>query len=166
MSRPSGNSKVSKASKAVAVGAAVALPFTLAACGGESTAGPERGADVEDVSEDDWFDTNDYIGEKVTVSSTVLSTLSSHAFVLAGEEYGDDSLLVLTKSDISDLVPGMAVQVTGTVRTFTYSEYVDPYGLDAVDPALFEPYEEEEFLAAKKIDKTIDTATPTAPATS
>lgn len=115
---------------------------------------------MESITEEDWFSTEQYVGEKVTVSSTVLRTLSAQAFVLAGEDYGDDSLLVLSKNEMSNLEPGMEIKVTGVVRVFNYDEYVEPYGLYGAGP-LYEPFESEEFLVAKKIDKSIEGPTST-----
>lgn len=55
------------------------------------------------------------------------------------------------------------MQVTGTVRSFIYDDYAGDYGF--ADEGLYEPYGDEEFIEATKVDKTIDSAAPTAETT-
>ncbi len=42
--------------------------------------------------------------------------------------------------------------MTGTVREFNYDQYVTEYGL-AQDETLYEPYDNEQFLVAKNVDR-------------
>jgi hypothetical protein len=142
-----------RVSQWVVVGAAALLPFSLAACGDDS-AGPETGADVEDITEEEaYFADDQFLGETVTVSAEVTQVLSPTSFELAGEDRGDESLLVTSAAEVQDLREGEVVQVTGEVSKFVYVDDADEYGL--ADAGLYEPYESEEFLAASNVDKTV-----------
>lgn len=144
--------------------AAVALPFSLAACGNDDdTAGPERGTSVEDITEEDqYFADDQYVGEEVTVSAEVEEVLSPQSFRLDGGDWGDESLLVVSAQQAKDLQEDDVVQVTGTVREFTFDDFNNEYGLD--DPGIYDEYDQEEFLVASKVEVTVDStpaATPT-----
>lgn len=137
----------------VAVCAAALLPFSVAACD-EDSAGPETGADVEDVTEDDnYFGTDEHLGETVTVSAEVTDVISPTSFELAGDDWGDESLLVTSATEVQNLNEGDVVQVTGEVGQFIYGDYSEEYGL--ADVGMYEPYEEEEFLAATSVDTSV-----------
>ncbi|WP_368680555.1 hypothetical protein R1X32_10135 (plasmid) [Rhodococcus opacus] len=58
--------------------------------------GPATGVDVEDVTEEDYFGTDEFVGESVTLSAEVTDVLGQRSFELAGGR-GDESLLVLTE---------------------------------------------------------------------
>lgn len=144
----------SHVSKVVAAAAAALLTATAAGCS-EDTAGPETGADVEDVTEEDYFGSDDFVGETVTLSAEVTDVLSPRSFELAGDDWGDDSLLVLTQQQ-ADVQEGDVIQVTGTVEEgFTYDDNVDPYALG--DAGIYGAYDEENFLASATVDKTVET---------
>ncbi|SFQ73073.1 hypothetical protein SAMN05421810_11537 [Amycolatopsis arida] len=128
-----------------------ALPLVLAGCD-EDSAGPETGADVEDVTEDDYFGTNEYVGETVTVSAAVTDVINPRAYVLGGQAYGDESLLVLYAEGNQDVREGTTVRATGTVRQFRHADYVEPYGL--VDEGRVAGFADEEFLVADRIQIT------------
>lgn len=146
--------------KVIAALAAAVLPLSLTACGDDDTAGPETGTDVEDITEDDqYFDGDQFVGEEVTVSAEVEEVLNQQSFVLDGGGWGDESLLVVS-ADTMKLQEDDVVQVTGTVREFTYDDYADEYGLVA-DPGVYDDYSEEEFLEASSIDTTPESPAPT-----
>ena len=147
-----GHNSSSRLKRLVMVSAAVLLPFGVVACG-DDTAGPETGTDVEDVNENDYFGPDGLVGQEVTVSAEVTDVFGGKAFELGGEDYGDDSLLVLSGKDVQDVKMGDVVQVTGTVRDFTYDEYAADYGL--ADPGPYTPYGDEEFLVAKDINMDV-----------
>lgn len=144
---------------------AAALPLSLAACGNDDdTAGQESGTAVEDITEEDqYFADDQYVGEQVTVSAEVEEVLSPQSFRLDGGDWGDESLLVVSAPRAKDLQDDDVVQVTGTVREFTYDDYANEYGLD--DPGIYDEYDEEEFIEASKVDVTVDSTTPGTPTT-
>jgi hypothetical protein len=139
-------------SRIVVAGMAALLPLSVAACD-EDTAGPETGADVEDITEDDYFGDDEFLGESVTVSAEVTDIVSGKAFEIGGAEFGDESLLVVHDTAVPNLEVGTAVQASGTVRQFRYDEFVGSYDLG--DPLLYEPYGEEEFLLASIVDTDV-----------
>jgi hypothetical protein len=119
------------------------LPLSLAAaCGG--------GADVQDVTENEnIFHDEEYIGQTVTVTAKVTGVIGAKSFAIGGQEYGEDSLLVLTEKGTADVHKGEVAHVTGKVERFTFDDYVDLYGLD--DERDFEAYHDKQILIAESI---------------
>lgn len=95
---------------------------------------------------DDFFTEPTYLGQTVTVTATVTAVLGSTSFVLGGDQYGDESLLVVSAQDMT-VGSGDQVRVTGTVERFGYGAYADRFGL-AEDATDYVPFEGEEFLVA------------------
>ena len=171
----------------------VALAALLAACNDDS-AGPETGADVEDVAQEEPVaeepleeeptaedpadvegtveeeatgetgladEAQSFVGQQVTVSATISEVVSPAAFRIGGEDFGGQSLLVLSApaADFTDLgleldqelVDSEAVvQVTGTVRQFDIAEFEEEFGVD-YDDAVFEPFEGENVIVADRV---------------
>lgn len=110
----------------------------IAACGGES-AGPEQGADVEDIQQQDqteafderrFFENpDDFVGQQVTVSGKVTEVLRPRAFRLSGEDVGATPLLVVSAQE-ANVDEGQVARVTGTVRRFDIPEWVREFGRD------------------------------------
>jgi outer membrane lipoprotein-sorting protein len=107
-------------SKAAALMATVA--FVLVGCGG-ATAGPETGADVEDIQDETTDesvpfhrDIETFVGQEVTVSAEVREIISPNAFTIADENA--EPLLVVYDGS-AQITVDTPIQVTGTVhRTF------------------------------------------------
>ncbi|PXY22661.1 hypothetical protein [Prauserella muralis] len=125
-------------------------PLGAVACGNDDSAGGEQGADVEDIAENDYFGDEQYVGQTVTVSANVTNVLNQRSFVLSGEDYGDDSLLVVARKARKNVQEGDVVQVTGKVRQFRYDQYNQDFALGEAD--LYSPYDSEEFLVANRIN--------------
>jgi hypothetical protein len=128
----------------------VALPVTAASCGvGDGievpTTAPLRPSPEIGAITDPFFSNDAYIGRTVTVTAEVTKVITDRSFVLTGDEYGDDSILVLSAPDI-DAERGKEVTVTGVVRKFTYGAYFDDYDLGGADS--YEDFDAEEFLEA------------------
>ncbi|WP_216216744.1 hypothetical protein [Amycolatopsis aidingensis] len=132
--------------RAVAAASAALLALGLTGC---DSAGPEHGADLEDVAEEDYFDGTKYLDEQVTISAEVSDVINPRAFELGGHEYGDESLLVLY-AEGADVHKRELVQATGTVRQFRYADYLEPYGL--VDEGRYDAFRDEEFLVAERVE--------------
>ncbi|MEV4703170.1 hypothetical protein [Actinoplanes sp. NPDC049316] len=81
----------------------------------------------------------------VTVTAEVSKVITDRSFVLTGEEYGDDSLLVLSAPGI-EAERGEEVTVTGVVGKFAYGAYFNDYDLGSADS--YEDFDAEEFLVA------------------
>lgn len=142
----------------------------LTACGGDDTAGPETGTDVEDIQEEDvaagpydgvydsafYEDIESYEGEEVTVSADVNEIISSTSFTIAGTEDTDvESLLVVSATEVSGLEPDLTVAVTGTVqKAFDLPTVEEDLGVDLDDP-LYEAYDQEPYIEATMIDTSV-----------
>lgn len=134
----------------VAAGAVLLMPLAATACGDDS-AGPETGADVQEIADTGYFASDEYVGQTVTVSAEVTEVLSPSSFELGGVGYGDESLLVIS-AERADVRDGEVVKVTGKVEEpFDYHYYSNSYGLNE-DSNLYERYGEENFLVADSVE--------------
>lgn len=127
-----------------------ALPLAAGSCGvGDGTevptTAPVQPSPPVGAITDPYFSNDAYIGRTVTVTARVSKVITDRSFVLTGEEYGDDSLLVLSAPGI-EAERGEEVTVTGVVRTFTYGAYFNDYDLGGADS--YEDFDAEEFLVA------------------
>ena len=147
---------------AAAVLAAVVGMGGLAACSDDS-AGPETGADVEDVADEpagadapSMDEADPMMGQTVTVSAEIEEVVADSAIRI-----GDENLLVLsagpTFEDMGfELVDGLVeddvvLQVTGTVGTLVFPDIEDEFGFDWDDEELVE-FEGERVLVASEVD--------------
>ncbi|ERT09662.1 hypothetical protein M595_0385 [Lyngbya aestuarii BL J] len=83
---------------------------------------------VEEVKEN----TEEYIGETVTISGEVENVVSLNSFVLEDEEnlFDEDEVLVISvENQLEPIVDGENVQVTGEVRRFEITELERDYDL-------------------------------------
>lgn len=143
--------KHNRASMLIATAGTALLALTGAVACSDSE-GPDEGADVEDIT-DDYFDNEEYVGQTVTVSAEVTDVIGPQSFELAGNDWGDESLLV-TSADNADVQQGNVVEVTGEVaEAFVYDTYAADYALG--DPGLYITYNEEKFLIADSINKDV-----------
>ncbi len=127
-------------------------PLALGACGDDEedippplptvTPDPEPSPELGDIT-DDYFSDASYVGRTVTVEGTVREVISRSSFVLAGEQYGDESLLVISAPTL-DVEVGRHVEVTGVVRTFGHENYADGY--DLADDTDYTEFDGEEML--------------------
>lgn len=121
---------------------AAVVPVSLAGCADDGTAGPERGVTVEEIQEPQYFYEGEYLGQEVTVSAAVTQVIGPGSFELAGREYGDDSLLVMTSGPVA-VSEGQVVSVTGTVGQYHRLAEGD-YAPGTYDR--YEKYETEAYL--------------------
>lgn len=119
---------------------ALACGPVLVGCGAEEdSAGPERGVTVDEIQEEQPYFEGDYLGQQVTVTATVTKVLAPTSVELAGRDYGDESLLVVT-AEPTEVTVGELVRATGIVgqyhlvieddpaQTGLYAEYnTEPY---------------------------------------
>jgi hypothetical protein len=95
---------------------------------------------------DDFFTEPTYLGQTVTVTATVTAILGPTSFVVGGDQYGDESLLIVSAPGM-EIGTGDQVRVTGSVERFGYGVYAERFGL-AEDATDYVPFEGEEFLVA------------------
>jgi hypothetical protein len=103
--------------KGMVVAGAAAVGALVAGCGDDRSAGPERGVTVDEVQENQYFYEGEYLGQVVTVSGAVTKTISNRTFEIDGEDYGEDSLLVITAEPVA-VAEGDVLRVTGTVGQY------------------------------------------------
>ena len=161
--------------RTAAIGAGLLLLPGLAACTNE-TAGPETGADVEDVQEGDlnegevtadddldpydgvygpdFYDSiTDYADTEVILSANVGEVFTDQAITIAGTDATSvDPLLVIHEEPVDDLVEGIPIQVTGIAyEEFAIADVEERTGLDLDDTQL-EEWEGEPYVEATQID--------------
>jgi len=123
----------------------------LAGCGSaddaDGSAGPERGASVEEIVEPDNFYEGEYLGRQVSVSAAVTAVIDARSIELGGAEFGEDSLLVMTTEPVTAKV-GEVVRATGTVGQFHRLAEND-YAPGTYDR--YEEYETEAYLYAATV---------------
>ena len=164
-------------SRAAAIGAGLLLLPALAACTND-TAGPETGADVEDVQEGDVSDEEvtadddidpydgiygndfydsivDYADTEVILSANVGEVLSDEAMTIAGtEDTSVEPLLVIHEEPVADLEADLTIQVTGIAyEEFEIADVEERTGLD-LDDEQFEEWEGEPYVEATQIDSS------------
>lgn len=117
-----------------------------------ATSSPEVGENIspQDVREN----TEDLVGQMVTVRSELEQTVGPNAFEIQDERlFGDESILVVnaTGAPLPDATEeGMEFQVTGEVRQFVATELQREYGLD-LQPELYAEYETRPAIVAESI---------------
>lgn len=137
----------------------------LAGCG-EETSGPEQGATVGEIQQDqepaeaaESEDVMSFVGQTVTVSADVNEIITPTAFTLGDDLFGEP-LLVVSGEPAPQLNPDSPVQVTGTVmQAFDLVAVESELGVD-FDDALFTDFDGEPYIVASNIDTTVDFTTP------
>ena len=162
------------ATTAVTRAAAIALLATGGVSGcteEEGSAGPELGADVEDVAEPPGGDEEPFeqgegeersalVGQTVTVSGEVTEVLAQGALRVGGED-GAESVVVLSAPYESFAPLGLddpqrlvdtdtVVQVTGTVRQLLLEPFQEEFGIE-YDTETFAPLEGANVLVADAV---------------
>jgi hypothetical protein len=119
------------------------LLVLAAACGGDSSAGPEAGVTIAELEENQYFYEGEYLGQTVTVSAAVSEVLAADRIEVNGGAYGDESLLVIAQHPL-DVAVGDVVRITGTVGQ--YHVTAEEEGVPPVQYDMYEDYESEEYL--------------------
>lgn len=79
--------------------------------------------------------------------------ISPHAFTLGGDRPGENPVLVVARTVPDDLLPGMTVQVGGTVKTFEIAGYEADLDLDLEDGE-YRDFDQEPAVLANTVDVT------------
>jgi hypothetical protein len=114
----------------------VVLQATMAGCHAESRAEPAPRPSVQ-------LGEREVIGRTVTVSGKIIRILTTESFVMATDEFGDLSLLVLSKT-ATGLVKGQTLTLDGNVQLFSYEAYRAQYALS--DRQAYAPFEGEKII--------------------
>ncbi|MBE9128290.1 MULTISPECIES: hypothetical protein [unclassified Coleofasciculus] len=142
-----GNSPASLGSISTGAIALALMALLLPAC---QTTVPEAEENVtaEDVAEE----TDDLLGQEVTVRSEVVEKVGPAAFTISDEEFlSGESILVLNASGEPSVLPeDTELQVTGKVAKFVVADIERDYDLD-LDEELYVEYEDKPALIAQSI---------------
>lgn len=99
-------------------------------------------------------DTNEYIGQVVTVRSEPIEQISGGTFTIANEQFfgNSDPVLVINASGEPFVFPeeGVDIQVTGEVQNFVLADVEREYGL-GLDEETYVKYENQPALIAQSI---------------
>lgn len=105
---------------------------------------------TEDVADE----TENYIGQVVTVRSEPLEVVGDSSFTVGDEQFfGTEPILVINASGEPLLLPeddDVEVQVTGEVRNFVIADVEREFDL-TLDPELYVEYEEQPAIIAQSI---------------
>lgn len=104
---------------------------------------------TEDVADN----TEDYIGQTVTIRSEPQDVVGNSSFTVSDEQFfGSEPILVINASGEPLLLPedGVEVQVTGEVRNFVLAEVDREFDL-TLDPNLYVEYENQPAIIAESI---------------
>lgn len=130
------------------------VAIAVAACGGQDPdadeipnlrpeVGTEQSPEISDITEEAFGDAH-YIGQTVTVTGKVTRIITPTSFVLTGDEYDDDSILVLSAGEY-DPVLYDPLTVTGEVQRFQYPNY---RGYELDDEDSYVDFNGREFIVA------------------
>ncbi|MBZ8182952.1 MAG: hypothetical protein SAL07_02695 [Oscillatoria sp. PMC 1051.18] len=126
--------------------------FLLPACTNEPEVGitqDEENVTTEEVAEN----TEDYLGQEITVRSEVNQKVDEAAFTLNDSRFfNGDEILVINATGAPFILPedDTEVQVTGEVQQFNIVEFEQGYGLD-LDPQVYAEYEEQPAIVAQSL---------------
>ena len=157
-------------SMAYGLGLLLSITTLAAGCEEQETAGPETGADVEDVtaderalSEDEYglaegnqigeLEGDGVIGETVTVSADVDRIVQPGTAFAIGGDVVEGGLLIVMPPDMTDvpqLQVGMPIQVVGTVIDFAVPRVETEHRLE-LDDDIYDEWEDKNALVAQTI---------------
>ena len=116
----------------------------------DSVAQTEENVTTEEVSEE----TNDLIGQTVTIRSNALEVIEPATFSVADQEFfGGENIIVVNASGEPFVLPtedDTEVQITGEVTEFVLADVESAYDLD-LDPDLYVEYADKPAIIAQSI---------------
>jgi hypothetical protein len=133
--------------------ALAAMAIVLPACGDNEVPG---NVTTEDVVEE----TEQLIGQEVTIRNEVGQQIDDFAFTIVDDEFfGGEEVLVINASGEPTLLPeDIPLQVTGEVSEFVLADIETEYGLE-LDEALYVDYENQPAVIAQSIALAPDAET-------
>lgn len=115
----------------------------------EASAPEQTNVSTEEVAEN----TNEYVGQIVTVRSEPIEQISQGTFTIEDEQFfGSEPILVVNASGEPFVFPeeGVDVQVTGEVQNFVFAEIESEYNL-GLEEGDYADYENQPALIAQSI---------------
>lgn len=137
-------------SKTAAI-AIAGLAMLLPACSNDPNAGgptAQSNVSTEEVAEE----TNELLGQSVTVRSPVGEKVGAHSFTVTDDEvFGNDKVLVINASGAPTVLPDdIELQVTGKVAKLVVADVEREYSLD-LEPQLEVEYANKPVIIAQSI---------------
>lgn len=117
--------------------------------GNGAVAQTEGNVTTEDIAED----TEDYIGQTVTIRSDALQTIEPATFAVEDQAFfGGENIVVVNASGEPFVLPetDAEVQITGEVTKFVLADVESVYNLD-LDPDLYVDYEDKPAIIAQSL---------------
>ncbi|MGF1478173.1 MAG: hypothetical protein ACFB4I_01600 [Cyanophyceae cyanobacterium] len=114
---------------------------------------PEEISQTNTTTEEVTEETEQLIGETVTIRSDVAAEVGDASFTLQSDEFfGGEEILVVNATGTAILLPpdDTPVQVTGEVVQFVLADIESEYGL-GLDPELYVEYEEQPAIIAESV---------------
>jgi len=128
----------------------------LPACTDQNAGGPtaESNVTTEEVADQ----TNELIGQPVTVRSNVVQKIGPSTFTVTDEQFfGGETILVVNATGTPFIFPPAEAeaQITGTVAKFNVAEINEAYGLN-LEPNLYTEYEGKPAIVAQSLAVAIE----------
>lgn len=117
--------------------------------GSGAVAQTEKNVDTEDIAED----TEDYIGQTVTIRSDVVETVEPATLIVEDQAFfgGENIVVVNASGEVFSLPESDAeIQITGEVTRFVLADIESAYGVD-LDPDLYVDYENKPAIIAQSL---------------
>ncbi|PSR15936.1 hypothetical protein C8255_20460 [filamentous cyanobacterium CCP3] len=132
---------------------AIALGLTLSLVSACNTATPDSQAEQENVTSDEVAEMESgdaAVGELVTIRSGIAETIDDNSFVM--ESNNGDPILIINSAGAAFTPPeeDIPIQVTGQLEIFDVAS-IDQYGVDGLDSALYEEYDQQPVIVAQSI---------------
>ncbi|MBE9111137.1 hypothetical protein IQ273_17160 [Nodosilinea sp. LEGE 07298] len=132
---------------------AIALGLTVSLVSACNQSAPDTQAEQENVTSGEVAQVeagDPVVGELVTVRSGIVETIDDNSFVM--ESINGDPILIINPTGPAFTPPeeNIPIQVTGQLEVFDTAS-IDQYGVDNLDPALYEEYDQQPAIVAQSI---------------
>jgi hypothetical protein len=132
---------------------AIALGLTVSLVSACNQSAPDTQAEQENVTSGEVAQVeagDPVVGELVTVRSGIVETIDDNSFVM--ESSNGDPILIINPTGPAFTPPeeNIPIQVTGQLEVFDTAS-IDQYGVDNLDPALYEEYDQQPAIVAQSI---------------
>lgn len=115
----------------------------------QASVSDQTNVSTEEIAEN----TNQYVGQTVTVRSEPIEKISPNTFTIEDDQFfGDEPILIINASGEPFIYPedGTDIQATGEVRNFVFADVERDYGLD-LDANAYAEYENQPAIVAESL---------------
>lgn len=132
---------------------AIALGLTFSLVSACNQSAPTSQAERDNVTTNEVVDVeagDPTVGQLVTIRSGVAETIDDSSFVMESDN-GDPVLIINATADtFTRPEQNIPIQVTGQLEVFDLAS-IDQYGVDNLDPTLYEAYDQQPAIVAQNI---------------